>query len=119
MVNSKIVDDNQEVVTNRVPSYYSPDGKTFKNNYQNIYTLGDGGLFTNIDDMARWAMNFYNTKAGDQKDIELTTQKDRLTMAKRILMLSALLLTAIVAGKGLVTMVVWQVTIPLSMFILI
>ena len=82
MINSKIVDDNQEVVTNRVPSYYSPDGKTYKNIYQNIYTLGDGGLFTNIDDMARWAMNFYNTKAGDQNDIELTTQKGKLNNGK-------------------------------------
>jgi len=82
MVNSKIIDDYQEVVTNRVPSYYSPDGKTYKNNYQNIYTLGDGGLFTNINDMARWAMNFYDTKAGDQKDIELTTHKDRLNNGK-------------------------------------
>ena len=82
MVNSKIVDDYQQVVTNRVPSYYSSDGKTYKNNYQNIYTLGDGGLFTNIDDMAHWAMNFFNTKAGDQKDIELTTQKNRLNNGK-------------------------------------
>ena len=82
MVNSKIVDDNQEIVANRVPSYYSPDGKTYKNSYQNIYTLGDGGLFTNIDDMARWAMNFYNTKAADQNDIELTTQKGKLNNGK-------------------------------------
>lgn len=82
MVNSRIVDDNQEVVTDRVPSYYSPDGKTYKNSYQNIYTLGDGGLFSNIDDMARWAMNFYNTKAGHQNDIELTTQKGKLNNGK-------------------------------------
>ncbi len=82
MVNSRFVDDNQEVVVNRVPSYYSPDGKTYRNNYQNVYTLGDGGLFTNIDDMARWAMNFYDTKAGDPKDIEQTTQKGRFNSGK-------------------------------------
>ena len=62
MVNSRVIDDHQEVVANRVPSYYSPDGKTYKNNYQNIYTVGDGGLFTNIVDMARWAMNFMMPK---------------------------------------------------------
>lgn len=82
MVNSRVIDDHQEVVANRVPSYYSPDGKTYKNNYQNIYTVGDGGLFTNIVDMARWAMNFYDAKAGNQKDIEQTTHKDRFNNGK-------------------------------------
>ena len=82
MTDSKVIDDNQEIVANRVPSYYSLDGKKYKNNYQNIYTVGDGGLFTNINDMARWAMNFYDTKVGDQKDIELTTHKDRLNNGK-------------------------------------
>lgn len=82
MKHSRVVDDNQEVVMNRVPSYYSPDGKSYRNSYQNIYTLGDGGMFTNIDDMARWAMNFYNTKAGDQKDIKLMIHKDSLNNGK-------------------------------------
>ena len=82
MANSWFIDDNQEIVANRVPSYYRPDGKTYRNNYQNIYTLGDGGLFTNIEDMAHWAMNFYDTKAGDQKDIGQTTKKDRLNSGK-------------------------------------
>jgi CubicO group peptidase (beta-lactamase class C family) len=84
MIDSRFVDDYQELVTDRVPSYYSPDGKTYQNSNQNIYTLGDGGLFTNIDDMARWAMNFYNPKAGDKKDIEQTTQKGRLNNGKEI-----------------------------------
>jgi CubicO group peptidase (beta-lactamase class C family) len=84
MVNSRFVDDYQEIIANRVPSYYSTDGKVYKNTYQNIYTLGDGGLFTNIEDMARWAVNFYDTKVGLSKDIEQTTQKGLLNNGKEI-----------------------------------
>ncbi|MDN5287140.1 MAG: hypothetical protein JWR38_3414 [Mucilaginibacter sp.] len=84
MTNTRFIDDNREVVKNRVPSYNKTGPNTFKNNYQNIYTLGDGGLFTNLTDMAHWIMNFYNPKAGDAKDIIQLTEKGKLNSGKEI-----------------------------------
>lgn len=73
----------------RAPSYekgsayekgpsYEKDGKAFRNSLQNVYTLGDGGLFTNVDDMAKWVNNFFDPKAGNQQDIALMTTPGKL-----------------------------------------
>lgn len=48
------VDDPATIIPNRALSY-----ENNKNATQNVYTLGDGGLFTNVNDMAKWAANFY------------------------------------------------------------
>jgi CubicO group peptidase (beta-lactamase class C family) len=84
MTNTRFIDDNREVVRDRVPSYNKTGPNTFKNNYQNIYTLGDGGLFTNVTDMAHWIMNFYDPKAGDANDIVQLTEKGKLNSGKEI-----------------------------------
>ncbi len=84
MTVSRFIDDNQELVTNRVASYTSGDGKLFKNSYQNVYTLGDGGLFTSVADMAHWVMNFYEPRAGDMQTIALLTEKGRLNDGREI-----------------------------------
>jgi len=48
------VDDPATIIPNRALSY-----ENNKNATQNVYTLGDGGLFTNVNDMAKWAAHFY------------------------------------------------------------
>jgi Beta-lactamase len=54
------------------------------NNFQNVYTVGDGGLFSNINDMAKWVINLYSPVAGDQKDIEQLTWKGKLNNGQEI-----------------------------------
>lgn len=83
MKDTRFVDDNQDIIKGRAASYSYDNGK-FENVYQNVYTLGDGGLFTNITDMARWVMNFYSPQAGNAKDIEQLTEKGKLNNGKEI-----------------------------------
>ncbi len=84
MTSTRFVDDGQELIANRAPSYQASVDNTYKNSLHNVYTLGDGGLFTNLDDMTRWIMNFYAPRAGDARDIEQLTERGKLTNGKQI-----------------------------------
>ena len=46
--------------------------------------------FTNINDMSKWVMNFYEHKLGDQKDIDQLMQNGKLNNGKEISYASAL-----------------------------
>ncbi|NRF38868.1 serine hydrolase [Pedobacter foliorum] len=83
MSSSKFVDDYSEVIKNRAVSYRNNNG-VFYNSSQNVYTLGDGGLFTNVNDMAKWVTNFYAPMAGDLQDIEMLTTQGKLNNGKTI-----------------------------------
>jgi CubicO group peptidase (beta-lactamase class C family) len=83
MKHSKFVDQSGEIVDNRVLSYDRTD-TSLRNDMQNAYTVGDGGLFTNIDDMVHWVANFYDIKVGDSKTIERLTQNGTLNNGKKI-----------------------------------
>lgn len=78
MTSSCFADDPDRLIQNRALSY-EKDGNGFRNAVQNVYTLGDGGLFTNVNDMAKWVSNFYAPKAGTLKDIELMVTPGKLT----------------------------------------
>jgi len=91
MTRTRFVDNPEEIIKGRAASYEfvideksAPAKYYFENRYQNVYTLGDGGLFTNIIDMSRWVMNFYNPQVGDLKDIEQFTQRGRLNNGRQI-----------------------------------
>ena len=77
-------DDYVELIKNRAFSYERLDSNHYINDFQNVYTLGDGGLFTNIIDMAKWVTNFYITKAGDSSDINQFAEKGKLNNDKEI-----------------------------------
>lgn len=83
MNSSAFIDNYSEVIKNRAASY-EKDGALYRNANQNVYTLGDGGLFTNILDMAKWITNFYQPKAGTAKDIALMTTSGKLSNGKPI-----------------------------------
>jgi CubicO group peptidase (beta-lactamase class C family) len=84
MVNSQFQDNYAGLIKNRALSYSGTrDNKTL-NSFQNVYTVGDGGLFSNINDMAKWVINLYSPLAGDQKDIEQLTWKGKLNNGKEI-----------------------------------
>lgn len=77
MTSSCFADDPGHLIQNRALSYLK-DGNVFHNTVQNVYTLGDGGLFTNVNDLAKWVTNFYAPKAGTLKDIELMVTPGKL-----------------------------------------
>lgn len=75
------VDDPATLIPNRALSY-----ENGKNALQNVYTLGDGGLFTSVNDMARWAANFLQShpRAGTTQDITLMTTPGKLNDSSNI-----------------------------------
>jgi len=83
MSSSRFVDDYTELIKERAASYYPRDG-AYKNSPQNVYTLGDGGLFTSVNDMAKWVQNFYAPKAGTPADIVRLTTQGKLNSGKTI-----------------------------------
>ncbi|HVS92466.1 MAG TPA: serine hydrolase domain-containing protein [Mucilaginibacter sp.] len=82
MTHTHFHDDYTEIVPGRAYSY-EEDGKGhYSNDILSYSNDGATSLFTNVDDMSKWLMNFYDHKVGDQKDIEQLTQKAVLNNGK-------------------------------------
>lgn len=69
MSNTLFYDDHQKIVKNRAYSYFSNDSGFHKSvlNYANV---GATSLFTTVEDLCLWAMNFSKLTIGDEKIIE-------------------------------------------------
>jgi CubicO group peptidase (beta-lactamase class C family) len=78
MNNTHFHDDYTEVVKNRSYSYNRKDRDGFSNSILSYSNSGATSLFTNVDDMSKWVMNFYDHQVGTQQDIEQLTQKGKL-----------------------------------------
>lgn len=74
-------DDYTEIEPNRAYSYGREKGH-FTNAVLSYSNAGATSLFTNVDDMSKWLMNFYDHKVGDQQDIEQLTTKAVLNNGK-------------------------------------
>jgi len=74
MKNTHFHDDYTEIVPNRSYSYFMPKKDQFVNAALNYSNVGATSLFTNIDDMSKWIMNFYGPAVGDQKEIQELTE---------------------------------------------
>jgi len=82
MTNTHFHDDYTEIEKNRSYSYDRIDSTHFKNDILSYSNAGATSLFTNINDMSKWVMNFYDTKVGDQKDIGMLTTQGKLNNGK-------------------------------------
>ena len=66
MNNTHFHNDHNQIVKNRA-SGYRPDGKGGYYIYDTtVDMIGDGGVFTNINDLAKWDAAFYNSKTFNQ-----------------------------------------------------
>jgi len=72
-------DDPKMIVKNRASGYLPKEGDGFKIHMTQLEMIGDGGIFTTIEDFFKWDQNFYNNKLGngtqDLIDIVLTPGK--------------------------------------------
>ncbi len=65
MTNTFFSDEPTEIVNNRASGYIpSPDGNGYVIDMTNLFWVGDGGLHTTVEDMAKWDKNFYEPKVG-------------------------------------------------------
>jgi CubicO group peptidase (beta-lactamase class C family) len=84
MTSTHFHDDYTEIEKNRSYSYDRKDSSHFTNAGLSYSVAGATSLFTNINDMSKWVMNFFDHKVGDQKDIDMLTQKGKLNNGKEL-----------------------------------
>lgn len=63
MSNTHFHDNHKMVVKNRAYGY-SYNGETFEISMSNNDIVGDGGIFTTLDDFRKWDQNFYSHQVG-------------------------------------------------------
>jgi len=64
MNNTLFYDDHEKIVKNRAYSYNS-DAGGYKKSVLNYANVGATSLFTTVEDLSLWSMNFSNLKVGD------------------------------------------------------
>ncbi|WP_431210491.1 serine hydrolase domain-containing protein [Puia sp. P3] len=74
MKNTHFHDDYTEIVPNRSYSYFMPQKDHYVNAVLSYSTVGATSLFTNIDDMSKWIINFYDHTIGDNKEVQELTE---------------------------------------------
>lgn len=84
MTNTHFHDNYTEIEKNRSYSYERKDSTHFTNAILSYSVAGATSLFTNINDMSKWIINFYSNKVGDRADIDTLTKKDKLNNGKEI-----------------------------------
>ena len=77
------IDDPAKLIPGRASSY-TKEGDVWKNSVHNVYTMGDGGLFINAIDMAKWVANFWPADSMRKKVIGLMTTPGKLADGKPI-----------------------------------
>jgi CubicO group peptidase (beta-lactamase class C family) len=83
MKTSRFIDSPSELPKERALSYVK-NGNAYFPAFHAIYTMGDGGMFSTIEDLSRWVINFYNPTVGDQKTIAQLTEKGILNNNEKI-----------------------------------
>ena len=57
-------DNVNQVIPNRAYGYYQRDDGSWETLMTNLDYVGDGGVFTTLDDFIRWDRNFYDNRLG-------------------------------------------------------
>jgi CubicO group peptidase (beta-lactamase class C family) len=65
MDNSRFNDNVDQVIPNRAYGYRQMDDGSWEVFMTNLDYVGDGGVFTSLDDFIKWDQNFYDNKLGD------------------------------------------------------
>lgn len=84
MTSTHFHDDYTEIEKNRSYSYDRKDSSHFANAVLSYSVAGATSLFSNVNDMSKWVMNFYAHKLGDKNDINMLTQKGKLNNGKEL-----------------------------------
>jgi len=74
MKNTLFYDDHEKIVKNRAYSYYEVNGG-FKKSVLSYANAGATSLFTTVEDLSLWAVNFEKMKVGNKNVMEIMNQK--------------------------------------------
>ncbi len=72
-------DDHREIVPGRAVGYSPADGGGFEIDQTTLEMIGDGGVFTTVEDLARWDVNFYQPRVGTGATIERMLERGVLS----------------------------------------
>lgn len=70
MTHTLFYDDHKKIVKNRAYSYRLESDGTYKKSVLNYANVGATSLFTTVEDLALWSMNFSTYKVGDKGIVE-------------------------------------------------
>lgn len=70
MTRSRVNSDPKAIVPGRAIGYAKTVNGEFRTNVSPWPAAGDGGLLTNVAELARWDQNFYEPKVGDRAVLE-------------------------------------------------
>jgi CubicO group peptidase (beta-lactamase class C family) len=69
-------DEVNDVVKNRADGYTRNEDGSYSIYMTNLSWVGDGGVYTNLDDFLKWDQNFYHNRLGN-KGIDLVRQMEQ------------------------------------------
>ncbi len=84
MTSTHFHDDHTEVVPSRANGYSRGPGGTWHAVPNGLTALGSSSLYTSVDDLAKWVMNFDDPKAGSPSALERMKTRGVLNDGSRI-----------------------------------
>ncbi|WP_445666600.1 serine hydrolase domain-containing protein [Fodinibius sp. AD559] len=84
MNNTHFHDNHKRVVKNRATGYQPKNDSTFLINTTTLDMIGDGGIFTTINDMKKWSDSFHDSDYLQQSFWDAMTEKGKLNNGESI-----------------------------------
>jgi CubicO group peptidase (beta-lactamase class C family) len=84
MTNSHFHTNCHEVVKNMAYGYSQSNGDNYRKGLLNYETVGATGLFTTVEDLAKWIANLEHPKPGLASPLELMQQPGRLNSGEKL-----------------------------------
>jgi CubicO group peptidase (beta-lactamase class C family) len=84
MASTHFHDDYLKLVKNRAYAYYAVSDNDYKNAVLTISLVGGTGLYTSVEDLARWDANFYSGRVGGPALIQQLHQRGLLNDGREI-----------------------------------
>ena len=84
MKNTHFHDDHEMIVKNRAYSYSPLDEEGFKKRVLSYANVGATSLFTTVEDLLKWAQNFWGAHVGGNKVIEQIQEQEVLNGGEKI-----------------------------------
>lgn len=100
MLNTHFHNDHTQIVKNRASGYVPSDKDSYKISMTTLDMIGDGGIFTTINDVKRWDDAYYNSSVLNKEFWNMMTQQGVLNNGEVIDYASGLMISE---HKGLKT----------------
>lgn len=84
MTNSVFRDDHTLVIPHRALGYARQPDSSFRQTPNNLMALGSSSLFSSVDDLAKWVMNFDNPVVGGRSAMAMTRTRGVLNNGSAI-----------------------------------